>query len=246
MILNSEQLNEIELRNNAASTYEENLLKFRSKWWINAQYEIIIRELKIKDGMSIYDAGCGVGLFSLKIAEKFKKANITAVDFSDESIKILNNNLYEKKIGNVQTIVDNIVDFIPGKFQYDRALCLDVLHYIPGESNRLKAVRNIYNCLRKNGLFITYNYRWGGFRKPPAAKEEFGPELYRYAFTKEELTKLLLHAGYKKVFCTGIIRTPRKYRKNFFASISPLTETILMKLHLFENNSEYLLGIGIK
>lgn len=246
MTLNSEQLNEIELRNNAASMYEENLLKFRSKWWIKAQFEIIIKKMKIKDGMSIYDAGCGVGLFSLKIAEKFNEAKITAVDFSDESIKILNNNLFEKKIKNVRTIIENIVDFIPGKFQFDRALCLDVLHYIPGENNRLKAVRNIYNSLKKNGLFITYNYRWGGFRKPPASKEEFGTELYRYAFTKEELTKLLLHAGFKKVSCTGIIRTPKKFRRNYLASISPLTETILMKLHLFENKSEYLLGIGIK
>jgi SAM-dependent methyltransferase len=150
---------------------------------------------------------------------------------------------------NIEASVADIIEYAPEENSFDRAICNDVLQHLPGFEARLQAVRNIFRSLRPGGIFVTSNYRWGGWIKHPTPKEDanyHGGGLYRYAFTENELGELLREAGFRRVRSFGIIRTPRKLRHHLPPAIAQLIERGMATLGLGARTAQYVLAWGRK
>jgi len=164
----------------------------------------------------ILDLGCGNG----RLAELFSDKNIkyTGVDQSHNLIK-----LAKQKYPKANFIQDNIVKtprWGVSAEKYNLILLIAVLPHIPSSELRLELLKNIKNNLAPNGkLIITcWNlraqikyrkiiYKYNTLKLLGINKMDFGDilftgfnkksERYYHAFTKNELKKLLIKAGFK-------------------------------------------------
>jgi SAM-dependent methyltransferase len=240
---------EQELRDAQADGYAANIHLSRGPYWMRGQIGLVLAYLHPGRRHHIYDAGTGVGFYSMEIARRYPQSHIHAVDFSPRSIQMVRQQARTLHYGNIEADVADIIEYIPEENSFDRAICNDVLQHLPGPGARLQAVRNIYRSLRPGGIFVTSNYRWGGWIKHPTPKEDanyHGEGLYRYAFTENELSELLREAGFRTAHSFGIIRTPRKLRHHLPPAIAPLVERGMAVLGLGSETAQYVLAWGKK
>jgi ubiquinone/menaquinone biosynthesis C-methylase UbiE len=110
--------------------------------WVNVYYsgrnnnfyeiafDYIKRILGSVDGETILDAGCGNGAHSVRLAQR--GFNVTAVDFSDEALKLCKENL---KYHNLDSIVElqkeSLLALNFKEDSFDNVLCWGVLMHIP-------------------------------------------------------------------------------------------------------------------
>lgn len=105
------------------------------------------------DNPDILDIGCGTGVPTLWIAERFS-GNITAVDVDKDSLdyfskKILNRNLNDK----ITTLCTSFFDFNPGTDLYDIILAEGFLNAVGFERGFKRAT----GILKKGGYFIIHD-----------------------------------------------------------------------------------------
>ncbi len=247
------QQGEITLRDQQAESYVRNLQEStaRGNYWLQAQTSIVLEALRLtrKHGIKLYDAGCGVGIYSLEIARKFPNIEISCIDFSLGSIKVLEREAEARGFRNITALVGNITDYRPEPETFDRAMCNEVLQHLPTREMRILALNNIHTSLKEGGIFVTTNYRWGGYIRPPTRKEDrtFSKnKLTRFAFTEMELRDLLQECDYRQVDCYGIIRLPARVRKLVPSHFAGFLEKSLHKYDLKSRDAQFVLAVGEK
>lgn len=245
----SNQLEEIRLRDAQAADYRDFIKSHRGEYWIRAQAGLVLRALQPQKGHRVYDAGAGVGIYTLELARRFPEVSIFATDFSPASISLLDSQARQHGFRNIETEIADISNFKSDKRRFERAMCLDTIQHIPSSAARLRTIRNIYQMLTADGIFALVTYRWKGWIKPPQPKEDKnynGTGLFRMAFTKDEIANLLREAGFRNVRAFGIIRMPNKIRKYLPAAFGYPAEYILNQLGFAEGNAQYLMAVGVK
>jgi SAM-dependent methyltransferase len=108
--------------------------------------KIFLKRLEFRNAL---DAGCGPGLFSFFVAERFPEAHLTGYDISSTDIETCNQSKIQKKIDNVTFKTLNLREF-DERERYDFIFSIDVLEHIRGN---LAVLRNIYNALEPGGIF---------------------------------------------------------------------------------------------
>lgn len=103
---------------------------------------------KIPVGARILDIGCG----SAKVLQVLKDKNIKylGVDPSKELLDMARKDFtgFQFKVGNILNLGE-----VPG-LNYDYVLCVAVLHHIPGEDLRVKALKQLKNKVADGGKII--------------------------------------------------------------------------------------------
>lgn len=115
------------------------------------RFNFFQRCIKNLDGKIFIDAGCGNGIYSRFVAEKFPKAQVYAFDNEGKLITL------SKKISPQKNIHFFIHDLTkPNRKlanQADVVFCLDVLEHI---RDYKKALKNIDQMIKKNGYLILH------------------------------------------------------------------------------------------
>jgi len=109
----------------------------------------LVSRIKLRHDMDVVDFGCGTGLLTLFLAP-FVNA-VTAVDFSQGMLDVLNKKIAAQKVHNVKTLYWNIAkskDF-PGK--YHLVTSSMVLHHIEDLSGMID---NFYDHLVCDGFVV--------------------------------------------------------------------------------------------
>jgi ubiquinone/menaquinone biosynthesis C-methylase UbiE len=197
---------ERELRDREAGEYDARLAD--ADWETAVQDACLARMLGLEPGHVVVDAGCGTGRHLPWLLEDGRR--VIAVDHSEASLTIAARHAppderLELRAGDVRSlpVEDGIAD---------RALSAEVLQHVPGEENRLAALRELFRVLRPGGRAAVIAYRWRGHVR--RRKEGYwGSGLYRYAFTARELARLLRQAGFADARVGGTVFAPALTRR---------------------------------
>jgi len=99
------------------------------------------------------DTGCGTGKTARKALEELNEIDIdfTLCDISDEMLKIAKGILGSNRI-TYRNISSQALDY---REQFDIVTAIQCHHYL-SQAERKTAVKNCFNALKENGIFITF------------------------------------------------------------------------------------------
>lgn len=119
--------------------------------------EALLKDLRLKPGMTVCDMGCGNGFYSLKMAKQVgEKGVVLAVDIQREMLRLLQARAEEQGIENVKRILSTVADPKLPKGKVDLILCVDVYHEFSHPELMLRAMRD---SLSPNGVIALAEYR---------------------------------------------------------------------------------------
>jgi len=151
----------------------------------------VLKKIEVKSGEKVFDAGCGVGLYSLRIA--YKGAYAVGGDLSP---------LFKYSLLFGDAKLTKRVDFIMMDLNYtpiksesfEKILCVDVLEHIP---NDRKVIAEFSRILKKNGeilIHVPNLKRYTRLKNSAKIKQMSLEKLYghfRYGYTLDQLSTLL-------------------------------------------------------
>ncbi|KAI9036615.1 SAM-dependent methyltransferase [Aspergillus affinis] len=117
-----------------------------------AMLELYVERADVEDGMAILDIGCGWGSVSIYLAQKFPKAQVTALSNSQTQGDFITKRAKELGIANITNVVANVVDheFIASSF--DRAISIECFEHM---KNYEKLLAKVSGALKPSGkLFV--------------------------------------------------------------------------------------------
>ena len=170
-----------------AITWDNEKRKSRAK----AIAEEISNGIQLKKQYSAMEFGCGTGLVSFNLYDKFE--NIDLVDISKGMIDMLNAKIKKYKIDNMKAYQTDInMDHMLEENSYDVVYTSMALHHIMDIETTLE---NLFKLLKKNGYLciIDLDEEDGSFHK---AEKDFNGH---NGFNQNELKNLLQKIGYKDI-----------------------------------------------
>ena len=110
-----------------------------------------IKEIKIKDNLSILDIGCGTGYSLLKISEKTNNSILSGIDISEEMLKIAKTKTESIKKNKI-ILKKASAEKIPFESNFfDYIICTDALHHF---INPQASFNEMSRILKKGGKII--------------------------------------------------------------------------------------------
>jgi ubiquinone/menaquinone biosynthesis C-methylase UbiE len=177
----------------------------------------VLRLLGDVSGKSVLDVGCGNGRH---MAELAKRASVVVgIDLSKRLVKIAENMIRRLELAHKAMLIIGDALFLPfRRASFDVVTCIAVVHHIPTERLRRKAVSEMAGVVRSSGLcVVTAWYRWqrrmlfdvakGAFMRLTGSTFEFGDtyipwrsknKVYKrfyHLFTLREMKSLLSTEG---------------------------------------------------
>jgi ubiquinone/menaquinone biosynthesis C-methylase UbiE len=148
----------------------------------------MLKALRIKEGETVCDMGCGNGFYSLKLAEMVgKKGEVLAVDIQPEMLHLLKLRAKAAGIENIRPILGTTVDPDLPEGKVDLILCVDVYHEFSNPEEMLAAMRK---SLKPHGRLALVEFR---------SEDPKVPILPLHKMSKEQILKELPPNGFKLV-----------------------------------------------
>ena len=154
--------------------------------------EFVFSELKLKEGDTFLDLGCGSGDYSIKASKIVGDSGVVyALDIWEELLDNLEEEVAFQGIKNIRTQVSDIKDRIAiGDSCIDICFIATVLHGIELHKNKENLFSEINRVLKPKGRLSIVNCK----------KEEqpFGPPLHM-RLSPEEMESIALEYGFEKI-----------------------------------------------
>jgi 2-polyprenyl-3-methyl-5-hydroxy-6-metoxy-1,4-benzoquinol methylase len=168
----------------AKDYYDKKAPELAETWYSNETLIPILREfldLTKTRNPRILDLGCGPGYESMRL--KSLGAQVTGVDFSEESIKIA-----KEKNPCIHFVTENILDNYSYLGQFDGAVCISIFVHIPNDLLE-KCFANLSKALKK-GAPVFILVKEGEGRNEKASFTEIDNEKYDIGFYNHTLDEL--------------------------------------------------------
>ena len=119
--------------------------------------DLVLPELKLKEGDVVADIGAGTGYYSRRMAKLVgQKGIVYAVDIQQEMLDLLTNKMAELKITNVRPVLGTTTDPRLPEKSVDLALMVDVYHEFDFP---YEMVQNICKSLKPGGRLVFVEFR---------------------------------------------------------------------------------------
>ncbi len=103
--------------------------------------DMVMTQLRLKDGMQVCDMGCGNGYYTMRMARAVgKQGRVYAVDIQPEMLQMLRANIDRAKLENIEPILGDLHDPHLPKGKLDLVLMVDVYHEFSHPDFMLKAI----------------------------------------------------------------------------------------------------------
>ena len=109
-----------------------------------AMLELYLERAQLADGQRILELGCGWGSLTLKMAERFPRAEIVAVSNSNDQRAYLE----EKRVSNLEVLTCDINQFAPDG-HFDRIVSIEMFEHM---RNYARLFGRVHHWLRPGGL----------------------------------------------------------------------------------------------
>lgn len=110
--------------------------------------ERVFEQLKLTDIQRVLEVGCGIGMASAHLAEKYGMT-VTGTDYDPAQVALAKKKFPENE--NLQFRTADAANLAFGDGEFDLALSLKVLHHI---GNWEQALREISRVLRPGGIYF--------------------------------------------------------------------------------------------
>ena len=149
----------------------------------------------IAKGSTVADIGAGVGYMSWRLGERVGPGKVYANDIQPKMLELLRQNMQQRKLTNVETILGTIDDPKLPPAAIDLVLMVDVYHEF---SEPQRMLRHIRESLKPDGRMVLLEYRAEDPNVPIRAehkmtiaqvKAEVEPEGFRLDQTLETLPR---------------------------------------------------------
>jgi SAM-dependent methyltransferase len=112
-------------------------------------YRRELGELSVKAGDLILDAGCGSGLVSRYLAEKYPAANVTGCDRVKERLEGAKE--VASKFSNLKFIAGDLTQLPLESNSFDFVVCRYVMQHLRHDSKNREVIREIFRVLKPGG-----------------------------------------------------------------------------------------------
>lgn len=148
----------------------------------------LLRELRLKPGLTVCDMGCGNGFYALRVAKRLgPKGQVLAVDIQPEMLTLLRERAAAAQIKNVKPILGSLIDPQLPEESCDLILCVDVYHEFSHPEHMLRAMRK---ALKPDGQLVLVEFRM---------EDPQVPIKLEHKMSKEQILKELPPNGFKLV-----------------------------------------------
>jgi 2-polyprenyl-3-methyl-5-hydroxy-6-metoxy-1,4-benzoquinol methylase len=213
-------------------------------WYIQTRRDLLERVLKkyiSKKKISILDLGCGTG-FNYEVLKRF--GHVTSLDYYEEPLQSC------KKKGIPNLVKGDAQNLKFKKGSFDVIVAIEVLEHLP---NDIRALKNIDNVLKKNGIFIfttpAHPFLWSTDDVISKHKRRYSKKELKTKISKNFNIKYIGQRYFFLFLPTVIIFYYQKImRRVFNKRINSLTMTpkfINNMLILIMNFENYLISKGI-
>jgi len=112
---------------------------------------LYIERADIKNGLEVLDLGCGWGSFSLYVAEKYPKTNITSISNSSDQITFIKKEAQKRGLPNIMALKMDVNNIELDK-KFDRIVTIEMFEHV---RNYKLILNTLNNLLKPDGrLFI--------------------------------------------------------------------------------------------
>jgi ubiquinone/menaquinone biosynthesis C-methylase UbiE len=148
----------------------------------------MIKELRIKPGMTIADLGCGNGYHSLMMMELTGKDGVVyGVDIQKEMLTLFKKRAAEAKLDNYKLVLGTLIDPKLPAGKFDLILIVDAYHEFSHPVHMLAGIRK---ALKPDGKVVLLEFR---------AEDDTVPIKPDHKMTKAQVNKELVANGFKLV-----------------------------------------------
>ncbi|NQT72252.1 MAG: class I SAM-dependent methyltransferase [Chloroflexi bacterium] len=136
-------------------------LSSRNSNFIERSIEWIVSRIGVKENTNVADFGCGPGLYTIRFAER--QADVTGIDFSENSIRYAQNMAAQKGL-NIKYLIQNYFEFEPeDQFDLITMIMCDFCALSPVQ--RKVMLNKFHSCLKPHGAVLLDVYSLNTFNQ---------------------------------------------------------------------------------
>jgi ubiquinone/menaquinone biosynthesis C-methylase UbiE len=229
--LTNDDQEKIEVVNKAFTELSKRRQNWPNKYNISLQLSKMLCDYSLLSKISLLDKkvlniGCSEPVDEVYWINLVKEWH--ALDINESAIEVarklaseaLPSHLYKK----LQFIIGDATNLVIEDEYYDVVVSFSTIDHIPGNENRVKAVKEMSRVIKPGGYLvitvpnrwdIIYSYRSNKLQK--AKKAVFG---YEYQFSPLELKKMIMSNGLKIIECASTIFNPYSYLDRLLLKLS--------------------------
>jgi SAM-dependent methyltransferase len=172
---------------------------------LGVRYFISLLPQEKSGNLFVLDAGCGTGLYSFAVLDRFPQAHVTAFDLNKDMITRLNRSVQKKGLENrIKVSIGDVTKPIPQiREQFDVIITGGVLEYVDDIAS---AVKNLSLYLKSGGYFLNSPVRDNWLAKIVARLFRFKPH------SREANINAFISNGYK-LESLPFIKTAHLFKK---------------------------------
>jgi cyclopropane-fatty-acyl-phospholipid synthase len=121
---------------------------------------LYVERARLADGQNILELGCGWGSFSLYLAAKFPRAQITGVSNSRTQREHIEAEARRRGLANLRIITCDMNTFEPASAGFDRVVSIEMFEHM---KNYQRLLANIARWLKPGGLLFVHIFTHARF-----------------------------------------------------------------------------------